>query len=109
MSETAATTVTTEAAPAASAPVTATETVQTAAAPDNSALGETVLTSDAPAAGEKPAEGGESPAGEQVAPDYSALKLPEGVTAEDPLFADFAAAAAEHKIPPKPRKRSSTR
>ena len=91
----------TEAVTAASAvPTPATETTQTAATPASPALGESVLTSDAPPAGETPAEGGEQPAGEQAALDYSTLKLPAGVTTEDPVFADFAAAAAEHKIAP---------
>lgn len=106
MSETApAGAASTEAAPAASAVVTpAPETTQTIApAASDPKLGESLLTSEtpavtdpaaAPAAEVKP----ETPA--ETAIDYSVLKLPEGVDANDALLDAFKTAAGEHKITP---------
>lgn len=92
----------TEAASAASAvPTPATETTQQPAAPAATpAPGESVITSDAAPSGDAKPDGGDAGDTPADAPDYSGLNLPEGLAAESPLYSEFKAAAAEHKIAP---------
>lgn len=107
MSEAASAAVSSTEAPAASAVETAaTQTTQTPAVPVD-VLGKGLLGGalDAPAVVDpaaKPADGaaeGEAAKAAVTAPDYSALKLPEGVEASDPLLEAFKATAGELNIP----------
>ena len=88
-------------APPADAPVAPAPDATQTVTPEAPALGDSLLADDPPAA-----EPAGDPAPEPVepeapaAPDYSALKLPEGLAADDPLFTDFTAVAAEHKLTP---------
>ncbi len=100
---------------AASAPVSSTEAsaasavetgvtqtpANTAAAPAiDPALGASLLGDDGAKTPEQIAADEAARSAANAPPDYSALKLPDGVKADDPLFADFAATAAEHKLSP---------
>lgn len=93
-------------APAASAVVDPATTTQTAAPITDPALGgsllgsETVVVGDGAKTPEQLAADEAAKTAAETKPDYSALKLPEGVKADDPLFADFAATAAEHNLTP---------
>ncbi len=84
------------AAAAASAVATPPPAAETAAATQAApAPGETLLAGDAA----KPAEGAEAQA-TKPAPDYAALKLPDGFDAADPLLEAFKGVAGEHKVSP---------